>query len=1156
MYKRALMLTAATVALLSGPANADTPISTATTTALKTSTSGNITFDANGSLTIAPSSTASTIPAIEIDSSNTVSMIAGSGLNYNGTTSATGIQADQGNTGEMILKGVINLTGSGTGKNGILIGNPTNLVVGTFTGIPDPTNNTASADNTALILASGSVLNVTGSSSYGVHLTTGDSVAGDIIVNGTIFMQPTNLTSTSSGSVTAVEIDGNMTGNLLVGSTGILTSIGAGAQGIVVLGNITGSIQNLGLVDAAGQQTPATNGTNPVAGTALAISGNVTGGIYNGGPVVAGDGVTAATLESTGNVPTVVIEPGFNSSTTATNIIIGGYTDPGLHTPFSFINRGSISNAPLNADTTSTAMLVSGTSSSSTVTLTDGILNTGTISATSTVNATASQTVAVTGISIGQFANVGSITNQLASGAATGGTISAIVTGVQSGVASGIVIATNATVPIINNFGTIVASATTSDPTNTAETAFGIIDQSGTLQTINNTGSITARAAAVVNGTYAPLDNNANLAQSINLAAAKTGVIINNTGNGTITGDIVLGAYNDTITTSGTSGSAITSSITANINFGSGNNTLAIGANSQVVGDILQNKGGAIDITIAANGKLDATNNGLTSSNRPLPNGTAQNIVVSNLDLATGGELDLTLSNAYNFNNTIKGPPIIQATPTGVINIAAQSTLAVNFGGFVSVSNAGGSAAKFIVFDASDGNLKIANASEVQTALTNGIPFLFTGSVCAYGLPGSGFTSCGANASNPLGVTHDDVVLNLTPKTVTDLGLTGYAKAMFAPANEALANDNTLGAAVIQAGVPTSTKALTTAQGNALYQQIYSAFAPDVTGSARAIAISLTDQATNIVGDRQRKLRMYASQDGEATLWAQEFGERLNVPNKTSAAGYSNTGFGLAMGLDGGDPSSGRYGGAFTFYAGSTREKQPRDSSTDSQWYMLTGYSDWRGRGLFFDSQVNIGYGNLNGKRRLSIDDINGNTLITRVAQSKRASEMAAGGFTTGVIMNSGGTVFIPQFSLDGLTLREEGYTENGGGAGMDLHVQPYYANSVRAFFGADLRQDLKMGSYFLQPDLRAGYRYDFLNGATKLKVNFAGDQTTSPVVSAGSPFSITGPDPSKGNVVVGGGLAVTTDAWSIGLNYDYARGIGGTGGTSQDAMLTLIGRI
>jgi hypothetical protein len=54
--------------------------------------------------------------------------------------------------------------------------------------------------------------------------------------------------------------------------------------------------------------------------------------------------------------------------------------------------------------------------------------------------------------------------------------------------------------------------------------------------------------------------------------------------------------------------------------------------------------------------------------------------------------------------------------------------------------------------------------------------------------------------------------------------------------------------------------------------------------------------------------------------------------------------------------------------------------------------------------------------------------------------------------------------------------------------------------------------------------------------------------------FSITGPDPAKGNIVLGGGLAVTTGAWSVGVHYDFLRS--DMGNSQQDGMLTLVGRI
>ena len=148
--------------------------------------------------------------------------------------------------------------------------------------------------------------------------------------------------------------------------------------------------------------------------------------------------------------------------------------------------------------------------------------------------------------------------------------------------------------------------------------------------------------------------------------------------------------------------------------------------------------------------------------------------------------------------------------------------------------------------------------------------------------------------------------------------------------------------------------------------------------------------------------------------------------------------------------------------------------------------------------------------------------------------------------------VMIP--SLDGLSLREEGYTEGGGGNGFDLHVSPYYANSLRGFAGVDLRQDIKIGDSFLQPEIRGGYRYDFMNGAAKTTANFAGAPDASPSVPAGSPFTIKGPDATRGNFVAGGGIATTTNDWSIGLNYDVQRGTNGD--FSQVGTVSLIGRI
>ena len=228
---------------------------------------------------------------------------------------------------------------------------------------------------------------------------------------------------------------------------------------------------------------------------------------------------------------------------------------------------------------------------------------------------------------------------------------------------------------------------------------------------------------------------------------------------------------------------------------------------------------------------------------------------------------------------------------------------------------------------------------------------------------------------------------------------------------------------------------------------------------------------------------------------------------------------------------------------------------------MLTGYSDWRGKGFFLDSQLSIGYGSIDGKRQF---DFGG---VSRTADGKRAAAMASGGLTAGVALTSGGTVFMPQLSVDGLVMRQEQYTESSGGAvtspavdGFDLAVRQEYDQSLRAFGGIDLRQDMNFGEFFLQPELRAGYRYDFLDAAQKLKAQFVCSTVSASAGGCGeTAFEITGPDPAKGNAVLGASIATTTGAWSIGLNYDYVRGVGNGGGhdsVNQSGTVTLVGRI
>jgi hypothetical protein len=1215
VYKRALMLTAATVALLSGPAFGQTDITTKTTKPLTASADGPITLAATGSIIIPSSSSATAAAAaITLDdtatpANNVFTSALGSQITFNGTPFAEAFQGNPNVTGEIISGGTVTMTGSGTDKNAIVFGDPTLLTSGTFTGTADTINNTATTANpnalTALALLSGATVAVQGDGSSDLEVISGNTVTGDLLIAGSMTDEATSLTSaTTTSPIAAVNLAGTLNGRFYIETGGSISATGAGAEGVIDLGQINGSITNFGVIETIGMSTTLTAkqeqeeqqgqsiGTkttgNPEAGSALIIGNNVTGGIYNGGPGNGDTTTVRATISASGNVPAVVITPDYGANTAATTIApltIGGYTDPlGIFGNVSFLNRGIITATPENYDSSSIGVAISGVSTVTQATLTNGLVNAGTIGSAAVTDAHATTASSqVTALSIGDFVTIGTNTGTQAgygpgyaivnSNESQSGSINATVGGVGPGIATAIQIgsttsATDTSVPSLFNSGSITAAATSTDPTITGLQAYAIEDFSGTLVNIVNSGTISAVTTA--------LNNFSNVSRAISVQDAASGVTITNTG--TIAGDILLGQHADTITLAGASPQQ-ESSIFGNIFFGGnvdgGNtaDTLTVGTDSVVSGSILEQIGGSINASVASAGVLDVQNNGTTVNNQALPAGTAPNFLVSQLTVNAGGTLDVTLTQAFNQESNGTITPIVQGTAangySGAISLNASSILNLNFGSFVSPNNlpAGQTSgtSRFVVFDAPSGQLQIAEPQAVINSITNSIPFLFSGSgsyVCGYNVAGfAGATACTGADEAPEGTSRSDLVLDLTPKTANDIGLTGYAAKMFPLANQALANDPVLGAAVINAGA--GNLQLTTGEGQKIYQGIYSAFAPDVTGADRAVAISITDQATGPVGARQRALRMYAGLDGDATLWGQEFGQRLNTGNSANTTGYANSGFGFALGADSGDPHDGRYGAAFTFYSGTTSEKAPRTSKTLSDWVMLTGYSDWRGHGIFFDSQLSAGYGQITGKRSIvignAVADCNGG--VTCTATGKRPAALLAGGVTTGTIYHSGGTVFIPQISLDGMTMREDGYTESTPNlvtqstSGFDLHVKPFYASSVRAFAGADLRQDLKFGDYFVQPEARAGFRYDLLGGAEKLKAEFA-----CSAVATGScgdtAFTISGPDPAKGNIVVGGGIAVTTGAWSLGLSYDYLRGVGGVKSTDQTATFTLIGRI
>lgn len=1111
MNKHVLLLTAATVALLAAPAHADTSITNKTTKQVTTSSSGNVTISSAGSVVVTTAG-----PAVEINSANTVEN-QGQISNIN-TTDAIGVQLDgtksgngpgQGTDALQNLKSIL-VNGSGNTKTGILVAAP---------------DGAGDIFNGNINLEAGSTLNVKGDNSFGLNVASGATLNGDITIAGGILTNPSQISSTG-GTATGMAVNGSINGNISIATGGSILAYGSAAEGLTILGPVSGSLANAGTLTAAGTSTPSSAGTNPQARSALIISNDIGGGIYNAGPSPSSASTATATMSVQGTGPAIYISPNALGSTTSTGLTIGTFSDTD-DPNFSLLNRGNIASTSLNQNVSETNIWISG-GLGAPVSFTGGIFNSGSISAASTTDGKNINSFNATALLIDDYVNLNTgnaapaaIVNSNESGS---GTISAAVSGLTGGVATAIRIGLNkglTNVSSLINKGTIAASATTTDiTTKNTLAAYGIVDLSGSLTSIDNSGVIAATATT--------LQNNNQITVAADLSASTKN--INFVNSGTIIGEVKFGYGNDTLDVNGPAGGTA-AIVNGDILFGGttagGDDTLNIGTvtNGSVIGAVTEVGAGRVNINIGGGGT-----GSLTLQN------TASSLVVDKLQVNDGGALHVTLSNAFNQDASSTNPAVVTAH---TIDFAQLAKLDIGFGSFVSTPQTG--AAKFTVFDA-DGGITMAAPGSIKTYIQNTIPYLFIPTICGYNITGGFTNDSGCSVQT---TATSKLVVTLKPKTASQLHLTGNVARIFPYANDALATDDQLGAAIV-----------TNVTSDQTAQAAYSSFLPDLSGSSRAVAISITDQATGPVGARQRALRMYAAQPGGTTMWGQEFVERLTSGGDTEA--YRASGFGFALGFDGGDPMNGRYGAALTFFSGDQTGKGPNFTKTNNQWYMLTGYTDWRGKGLFLDTQLTVGYANLDGKRSIQFTDASGNALFTRHADGKRAGLLFAGGASTGVVLTYGSTVFMPQISMDGLTMREEGYTESGGGAatgvghtkdGFDLRVQPYYASSLRGYAGTTLREDLKWGDFYIQPEGRVGYRYDFLANAVTLKAAFASMANTSR-----NQFTLTGPSPERGNLILGGGLAVTTGAWSLGVNYDYLRGSGGS--VSQTGTITLVGRI
>jgi hypothetical protein len=470
---------------------------------------------------------------------------------------------------------------------------------------------------------------------------------------------------------------GAVNGNVSLTNGSILAQ-GAGSVGVQLGGNISGALVIQNSITATGFRYTAPPADTSkldaddlgIGGSAVVIAGNVANGIvFDAKPADASttdtdeddDGIEDAN-EGTANIFSVGSAPAVQIGTSSQAVSVGAVAG----STYGLVIKGGIHGAGVYKGVSSTGLSIGG--AGQTVNIAGG----ATISGSVTAQAREANAVALkvgTGATVPEFV--------------ISGTVSAEGAGTDTTSATAILIDTGATVGTIRNSGNILAGRSSA-----AGTATAILDKSGSLNLIENTGliSVTNSDTLGISATAIDLSANAGGATVRQLAAAsgKPAPVINGqikfgAGNdvldvqaGTVNGNVFFGGGSNTLSM------ANAAVMTGNADFGGGAGVLQLAGTSSFTGNLLNSSG--VSATVGAGAKLNATNLG-TVGLTSLTTGTGSTIGVS-IDGSTGAHTLYNVSGAVNLgtNNLIAVNLLTVGDIAGTYKIIQGGSLTVGSG--------------------------------------------------------------------------------------------------------------------------------------------------------------------------------------------------------------------------------------------------------------------------------------------------------------------------------------------------------------------------------------------------------------------------------------------------------------------------------------------
>ena len=1077
MQRKVLVATVATAPLLAMAfgAYAETVVNTARTTAITTAAATSATppaaddvkIDTAGSITLTTAG-----PLITLNSNNKVTN--GGALNTVGVDNSTGILIQGGTTGTVTNTGAISLSedytptdddkttggvaapdgdldgpfAKGTNRYGIRLTGP-----GVFTG--------------DIIQSSTGSIIVEGNNSAGISLESG--LVGNLTTAGSIGVVGDN--------TYGVHVAGPVTGNVKINGSTVAT--GLNATGVAIDGNVTGAFVVQGAVTTTGYRyttRPAQSVVDKLdaddllqGGPAVRVTGNVTGGILLNGPTnstvvdaAAGTTVTTtitstttgtASLTSIGGAPALLI----GSDTQAVNIGAVGTAD----NAYGLVSKGAIAANGTYDKVAATAVQIGG-ATGQTTTLAGGARFDGSI------NATAADANS-TGLSLTAGANVPTIWNR----GALNSVSTSFAGSTNTGDARGVVIGAGANAGTLNNAGSIqaVRSGETGN-------AVAVLDTSGTLTTLNNSGQIIARVVAPTTKSDGTLPTTtpvaAGKAIALDLTASTGGVTVNQVAP-TSTTTTTTFPTGDTVTSTPLTSATAATYILGEVRFGSGADTFNVQAGS-VIGDI--SFGGGADSLIIGGGA--SIIGGLRDSDGQLA--------------ITVGKGSLGLTNAETINATS-------------LNLGADSKVVFTAD---PTANGGAGGNTHIVVN---GAVNIASGAQLGLRLTSLLTAptsytVITGTTLTVGtinqdlLGGTPYLYVASSRTDT-----NNVYLDVRRRTATEIGMNNAQSSAYDATFAALSKDTQIASAFL---------AQDTKGG---FLGLYDQMLPD-TGEGFFAALQNANRSISAAtGHRPDPGDRY----GPDSVWIQEINTLIRRDTEDSM-GSDTQAFGFVGGYEAMGDAGGALGLTLAYVSVEEHDIAAKvGEQTTGNFVQLGSY--WRRSvgGWRFNAGGGGGYGWYKGERTFNSGDINGDGVVDVIRHNKAKWN----GYTFNAFAGTAyeakfGRYFArPEARVDYLYLQEGARNEKGGGAtanpngdnALDQNRAKRKSDGltgdIGVAFGADFGRDL-----WWRPEVRVGYRQTL---AGKI-----GD-TTASYAAGGNPFTVAAMNEKDGAVTLGLALRAGT---------------------------------